>query len=63
MRADKADEHHPSVIVNYDNQSKIVALDVEDNPVVGQKTCVTVRGFDLRGACPVGPACLRVPSP
>jgi hypothetical protein len=42
MRADKANEHQPLRVAYGNNQTEVVTLDIEDHPIVCQKTGVAM---------------------
>jgi len=62
MAADESNEHQSLRVANSDHQSEVVALDVEHNPVIRQKTGVPMRSFDVGRRLPFSMADFGVPA-
>jgi len=54
MTSDESDKDHLEVVVHLDDQAVFVAADVEDNPVVGNKTGTGKLGLNLLWITPSG---------
>jgi hypothetical protein len=52
MGADKSDEHNTMLIPDSDDQSIIVTLKIEDDPVVSNKTGISIHGLNVRRIFP-----------
>ena len=61
MRADKADEDDARIIMDFYNESVVVALDVKNDAVNGKDVGRRIGIFDGRGREPCGFACLVKP--
>ncbi|MDQ5909346.1 MAG: hypothetical protein QG599_1441 [Pseudomonadota bacterium] len=62
MRPDEPDKQDAGVVAHGDDQSIVIALNVEHDPVVGQETGGTVHGLDVGRRMPVGPPGLGIPA-
>jgi hypothetical protein len=45
-----------------DNQAKVIAFDIEHNPIVLQKASLSINPLNICGAKPHCPACFSIPS-
>ena len=63
MRADKANEHQPLRVAYGNKQTEVVTLDIEDHPIVCQKTGVAMDGLDVGGRSPIRIADFGIPAP
>lgn len=63
MGTDKANKHQPLCVAHRDNQPVVVALDVEDYPIVSQKTGVPIDRFNISGRFPISITGFCIPAP
>jgi hypothetical protein len=53
MRTHESNVNHAMLINHHDHQPVTITLDIEDDPVIGDKASITVYGLDMCRALPV----------
>jgi hypothetical protein len=54
MGSDKPDINQAMSVNNHDNHKGLIALDIENDPVIRNKAGIAVKRFDIRRAIPSG---------
>ena len=60
MRADKPDEDDAGVVMDFHNETVVVAFNVEDDAIVGENISGGILDFDLVEIFPVSPPILGI---
>jgi hypothetical protein len=61
MRTDKPGKHYAKIILHRGNEPVFIPLDVENNPVLGQKTGIPINRLDICRTLPVRMLNVMVP--